>query len=110
MPNDQEVAAKTQARGLLVTRVTNDQILALLQRTEFITAQPIAGNTSTFVHAFLGRFYLATGHSACVDPRNFDAVLGERLATDKAYAAAREELWKLEGYVLYRYQNLSPGT
>lgn len=36
------------------------------------------------------------GHSACVDPANFDEVLGQRIAREKAI----NELWALEGYAL----------
>lgn len=36
------------------------------------------------------------GHSACVDPANFDETLGRRIAREKAV----NELWALEGYAL----------
>jgi len=36
------------------------------------------------------------GHSACVDPANFDEKLGEKIAREKAV----DQLWALEGYVL----------
>ncbi len=83
------------------TKVLPEQIQALLQRVHLIVEQPM-GTTSTFVHAYLdGKFYLASGHSGCVDPANFVAEKGEKYATERCLAATENKLWELEGYVLY---------
>jgi hypothetical protein len=37
-----------------------------------------------------------TGESACVDPANYDAAIGQKIAYDNAF----EKLWPLEGYLL----------
>jgi hypothetical protein len=37
-----------------------------------------------------------TGESACVDPANYDPVLGQRIA----YKNAFDKIWMLEGYLL----------
>lgn len=59
--------------------------------------------TSTFCHAFLdGKFFLATGHSACVSPENFNAETGRQLAYTDMRALAEKKLWELERYRLYR--------
>jgi len=40
--------------------------------------------------------FTVTGESACVDPQNFDVVLGKKIAYDKAF----DKIWLLEGYLL----------
>lgn len=83
-------------------RVSQTQIGALLQRVHYVVEQRPGGTTSTFVHAFLdGKFHLATGEAACVDPRNFDAQVGYGIARRKAEDRACVKLWELEGYRLY---------
>jgi hypothetical protein len=37
-----------------------------------------------------------TGESACVDPANYDKVIGERIAYENAF----EKIWAVEGYLL----------
>ena len=109
--NDQEIENEVNAKGLNVApRVTKEQIDALMARVIFTYDQP-KGTTSTLAHAFLdGKFLLATGHSACVSADNFDAELGQRMARSKAEAAARDELWRLEGYALFkRMAETAPG-
>lgn len=101
--SEKEIEQAIQDKGLTAPRVTPGQIDKLMERVEYRSQSPIG--TSTFVHAFLdGKFLLATGHSACVDPRNFNEEIGLRIATDEAKAKAREKLWELEGYLLYRSQ------
>lgn len=99
---DNDIEQEIQDKGLNAPRVTKEQIDALMARVSFYLIVP-EGTTSTVAHAYLdGRFHLATGHSACVSPENFNAELGEKIALDKAEAAARDKLWELEGYRLYR--------
>ena len=94
---EQELAEKAVA-----PRVTKDQIDALMDRVAYVTVQQPGDTTSTFVHAFLdGKFFLATGFSACVNKENFNADIGERLARSNAEKHAENKLWELEGYRLY---------
>lgn len=87
-------------------KVTLEQIQALKDRVIYHTAPRLGTLTSTFVHAYLdGTFYLATGHSACVDPANFDAEIGERIARKNAEHAVEQKLWELEGYALWKGLN-----
>jgi len=89
------------AAGKTGPRITRDHIQAMMLRVQFTTSVP-EGKTTTFVHAYLdGKFFLATGFSACVDPANFVASIGERIATEDAVKKATEKLWELEGYRLY---------
>ncbi|MDM1734526.1 hypothetical protein HX116_12035 [Acinetobacter towneri] len=94
---EQELADKAVA-----PRVTKADIDALKERITYTTEQCPGGTTSTFVHAFLdGKFFLATGFSACVNAENFDADIGERLARSNAEKHAENKLWELEGYRLF---------
>lgn len=95
----QRTEAEIVALGLTAPRVTAAQINALMDTVTWRYEQP-EGTTSTFAHAFLGRFYLATGHSACVSPENFNADLGMKYAREQAEGKARDKLWELEGYAL----------
>ena len=91
-----------QAKGLTAPRVLPAQIEALKERVTYITVTRPDNTTSTFVHAYLdGKFYLATGFSACVSEANFDEAIGFKIAKAKAEAAAVDKLWELEGYRLY---------
>ena len=91
------------AAGKTGRRITRENIEALMTLVTFHTS--VVG-TSTFVHAQLnGKFHLGTGFAGCVDPTNFIAATGERIATADAVAIAIKELWKLEGYRLYREIN-----
>ena len=87
-------------KGLTAPRVTPEQIEALVDRVRYRYA---VQGTSTFCHVFLDdKFYLVTGHSACVSPENFDEGIGRTVAFNNAAAAMRNKLWELEGYALYK--------
>lgn len=102
MKDDNAIEEEIQAKGLTAPRVKPADIDALMARVQYFTTQQPGGTTSTFVHAFLdGKFELATGFAACVDPANFNAEIGENIARDKAKDLARNKLWELEGYKLY---------
>lgn len=84
-------------------RITPEQIDALMARVVFIPEHRPGGTTSTFVHGFLdGKFFLASGHSGCVDPANYREELGLKYARQRAETACRDKLWELEGYGLYK--------
>ena len=100
---DQAAEAEIVGAGLTAPRVTAEQIQALMDKLVWRYEQP-HGTTSTLAHAYLGRFYVATGHSACVSPENFSAELGMKYAREQAEGKARDELWKLEGYKLWASQ------
>lgn len=100
--NDTQIEQEIQAKGLTAPRITPDTIKELMGRLEFVTHVP-GGTTSTFVHAYLdGKFYLASGHSACVSIENFNAEIGYNIAHGKSIASAQDKLWELEGYRLFR--------
>jgi len=83
-------------------RITREHIMAMLEQVEF-RVSTVEGKTTTFVHAYLeGKFFLGTGFSACVDPANYVAEIGERIAREDAVNKAITKLWELEGYRLYQ--------
>lgn len=81
-------------------KISPAHIEAKLTKCVFEVDQP-EGRTSTFVHVYdeMG-YFLATGHSACVDPRNFNAQKGIEYAQQDALGKADNKLWELEGYAL----------
>lgn len=81
-------------------RITVDEIDALCKDL-VIHAHHFPGTTTTVAVATLpDGFVVATGHSACISPENFNQHIGEQIASDNARAAARSKLWELEGYLL----------
>lgn len=93
-------------KGLTAPRITKDDVDSMMSRMTYVTEHRPNNSTVTFVHAFLdGKFYMATGHSACVDPANYDVEIGVKIATSKASNAARERIWEHMGFMLYLQQN-----
>ena len=73
--------------------VTLEQIEKRIVKKEFYRH----GNTTlTICILTLDNGFTVTGESACVDPANFSAEIGEQIA----YENAREKIWALEGYLL----------
>lgn len=54
------------------------------------------GTTVTVCCLLLANGFTVVGQSACVDPRNFDAALGRKIAREDA----ARQIWRLEGYLL----------
>lgn len=84
-----------------VTRAVIEEMMTRLSYTSHVPE----GTTSTFVHAFLDLhtdrpFLVATGFAACVCKENFNSVIGFKMAKKDAMRKARDELWKLQGYLL----------
>ena len=95
---EQEILDKGLTKG---PRISLEHVQGMLERVEYFVEQP-AGTTVTLAHAFLdGKFFLATGFNACVDPDNFDAEFGKKYALQAAENLASNKLYELEGYRLY---------
>ena len=61
----------------------------------------VPDTTTTIAVAFdKDGFSLGIGMSACVDPANFNAELGEKYAREDAAKKSESKLWELEGYRL----------
>ncbi|NIB43795.1 hypothetical protein HBA55_29605 [Pseudomaricurvus alkylphenolicus] len=100
--SDDSIEAEIQAKGLTAPRVTPDQIDNLLNGCDVI-CQVVPGTTTTVATVVdANGFTICSEISACASPENFDKELGEKIATDRALKVARDELWRLEGYLLKR--------
>lgn len=98
--DDTSIELAIQAKGLNGPRVKPEHIEALMASVKVYT-QRIEPTCSTIALAVLpSGFTVGIGHSACVDPSNFNAEIGERVARENALAQARNKLWELEGYLL----------
>lgn len=98
---DRTAEAEILDKGLTAPRVTAEQVQALMNKLTW-RYEHEAGSRHTFAHAFLGDFYIATGHNAPISRENFNAELGMKYAREQAEGKARDKLWELEGYKLMR--------
>lgn len=97
---DEAIEKKIKDEGLEAPRVRYEDIEAKVKALKFEFW--IIPNTTTTVCAAIDAdgFTLALEYSACVSPENFNKEIGREVAQNNAIAAARAELWKLEGYLL----------
>lgn len=102
MSNEPSLETQIVGLGLTAPRINPELIDALVERLSIHT-YVIPGTTTTIAAAIdpLG-FVVGIGQAASVSAANFNETIGRNHATSKARAAAREELWKLEGYRLKR--------
>lgn len=73
-------------------KVTKESIEAKIAKVEYMQI----GQKLTLALVTMKSGYEIIGASACVDPANFDAKLGEKYALENAI----DKLWPLEGYLL----------
>jgi hypothetical protein len=102
---EDQMEQRIQREANSAPRISKDRIDGLVNQIQ--VTYHVEG-TSTFAFAKLdGKFLLATGHSACVFPANFNAEIGKEIALKDAMAQATKKLWELEGYLLYTFtQNI----
>lgn len=102
MSNDASIEHQIRQLGLTAPRITPAQVDALVQDLSYHT-YVVPGTTTTIAAAIdPAGFVVALGTASCVSPENFNEALGRNAAISKATSAARDELWKLEGYRLKR--------
>lgn len=77
-----------------VTRVTEKQVEAILNESKM--EKVVMHGKETICSFLLPCGFTITGRAACVDPANFDANLGIKIA----YEDAKRQLWAMEGYRL----------
>lgn len=100
MSNVESLEQQIVALGLTAPRITPAQIDAMVEQLSFHTSV-IPGTTTTLASALNpSGFEIVTTSAGCVSPENFNEALGRNHAIAKAKAAARNELWRLEGYRL----------
>lgn len=92
---DEEVEQEIQDKGLTAPRVTPDMVEDTIVAAEYLYPT-IGDGTLTICVLLLSNGFTVTGESACVDPANFDADLGRRIAREDA----KNTIWALEGYLL----------
>ena len=54
----------------------------------------VPNTTVTICAITLKNGFTVVGESACIDPNNFDRVIGQQVAYNNAF----EKIWQLEGY------------
>lgn len=91
--------------GAKFSTVEATDISTLMRKVVYSTHR--VPNTTTIVATAtlkLGEhnFTLVHQHTACTDPRNFNEEKGINYAILKASKAAREKLWELEGYLMFK--------
>jgi hypothetical protein len=90
MTNDQLAAALADRPG---ERVTPDYIKSRISAVEYSV---LPKSTVTLCNITLDNGFSVRGESACVDPKNFDEAIGQKIAHDNAF----NKLWPLFGFLL----------
>jgi hypothetical protein len=94
MSSDEKVVeAEIQSKGLTAPRLTPDDIDAQIVGEAFYV---FPGTTLTICALTLRNGFHVVGESAAASPANFNAEIGRKVAR----ASARNQIWKLEGYLL----------
>ena len=98
LPHFDEVSnfGRAQPKPAKLTKLTQTLIDDQVALTEF---HHFPGTTMTVCCLTLKNGFYVTCESACVDPAEFDALLGRRLAREDAV----NKIWNLEAYMLRDY-------
>lgn len=92
-----------EAEQLLTTlpapRVTREAIEA---RIGDVAYTRLPGGTMTICQITIDNGFVVIGESACVNPENYQQVIGERIAYDNAF----NKLWMLFGFLLAEQKHL----
>ena len=72
--------------------ITPEHIDSVIESVRYIHTEA----TLTLAIVVLQNGYEVIGQSACADPKNFDAALGQQLALEDA----KKKVWPLEAYLL----------
>jgi hypothetical protein len=84
---------ETKMDEMKFPRVTKEQIDARIAKVDFFV---LPATTTTICNMTLDNGYSVRGESACVDKRNFNMAIGEKLAHDDAF----RKMWALFGFML----------
>lgn len=84
---------------IIPNKVTVTHLFAKIKSAQYLN---IPGTTVTICHLTMQNGFTVMGQSGCVDPKEYNAALGEKYA----YEDAVDKIWQLEGYLLAerRYQ------
>lgn len=78
--------------GSPAPRVTKESMTSRITNVEYHRI----GETVTICSITLNNGYSVRGESACVDPKNYNQKIGERISYDNAF----QKLWTLFGFLL----------
>ncbi len=99
--HDQHLEDAIQAKGLNAPRLTPELLESKIINEHY---HVFPGTTVTACLLTLENGFHVLGESAAVSPANFDETIGRKVARQHA----RDQMWKLEGYLLR--QRLHDGT
>lgn len=93
MRDEQAIEREINDKGLNAPRLTPDAVDATVMSEAYwrVPGSPVTVCALTLINGFV-----VVGTSAPVSAQNFDEGLGRRIARQDA----REQIWKLEGYLL----------
>ena len=84
---------ETTMENMKFPRVTKEQIEGRIDKITFFI---LPDTTTTICNMTLDNGYSVRGESACMDKRNFNMAIGEKLAHDDAF----RKMWALFGFML----------
>ena len=90
---EEKIEQKIQDKGLDAPRLTPEHIDGVIKEVYY---HRVPNTTLTLCVLTLQNGFQVTGESAAVSLENFDQELGEKIA----FQNAREQIWRLEGYLL----------
>ena len=79
----------------MVKTVTQEQVSNIIKKSKYQVFHRVFGKQCIVV-ALLPNGFTIVGESACVDPKNYDNTIGEKIARERI----EEKVWELEGYKL----------
>lgn len=91
--DDNQTEQAIQDAGLTAPRVTPADVAAAIVGETFTV---LPSGRVTICELTLANGFTVRGEAACVDIRNFNAEIGQRIARDNA----RSKVWELLGYAL----------
>lgn len=74
-----------------IISLNREKLEALVSHTHY---HRVPDTTTTICAITLKNGFTVVGESACIDPNNFDQIIGQKIAYENAF----EKLWQLEGY------------
>ena len=91
--HDDALERELQAKGKTAPRVTSEMVDKIIVGEQYYT---FPGTTFTVCLLTLENGFSVHGTSAAASPENYDKEIGDRIARENA----RDEIWKLEAYLL----------
>lgn len=91
--HDDALEKELQEKGKIAPRITSEQVDSKIVGEAFYT---FPDTTFTVCLLTLENGFSVHGVSAAASPENYDKEIGDRIARDNA----RDEIWKLEAYLL----------